>query len=82
MKRQGAAGVAALYRRPGAASEEFSAGAAGNQAHTLTRAVSGWDPYDVWRTRVKKAFPLMQAHKSGTFRWWRRVALRSRAAVA
>jgi hypothetical protein len=79
MKRGGAEGLAAVYRRSPAANEEFTA--MGNALDTLARPESGWDPYEVWRTRVKAASTVMQERKSGTLRWRVRFALR-RAAVA
>jgi hypothetical protein len=79
MKREGAEGLAAVYRRSPAANEEFTA--MGNALDTRARPESSWDPYEVWRTRVKAASTVMQERKSGTSRWRVRFALR-RAAVA
>jgi len=51
MKRKGAAGLAAVYRKSSAAEEEFTGMV--NRLDRLARPQSGWDPYEVWRTRVK-----------------------------
>ena len=67
MKRKGAEGVPARQRLSPAANEEFN----GHDLdeHDLDRDAldrlatprSGWDPYEVWRTRVK-ASALKQKH--------------------
>jgi hypothetical protein len=52
MKTQGAEGLSATQPVAPAANEEF----AGNDNAILdivTHSRSGWDPYEVWRTRVK-----------------------------
>jgi len=51
MKRKGAEGLAAVYRKSPAANEEFTAMV--KALDRLARPQSGWDPYEVWRTRVK-----------------------------
>jgi len=51
MTRKGAEGLAAVERRSPAAKEEFTAMV--NGLDGLARPQSGWDPYEVWRTRVK-----------------------------
>jgi hypothetical protein len=51
MKRKGAAGFAAGTRIPPAANEEFTGTV--NGLDRVERPRSGWDPYEVWRTRVK-----------------------------
>jgi hypothetical protein len=61
MKRKGAEGLPARQRLTPAANEEF--GGTGNDldrddldSHVLDRQANpraGWDPYEVWRTRVK-----------------------------
>jgi len=51
MKRKGAAERAAVYRKSPAAKEEFTGMA--NGLDRLARPQSGWNPYEVWRTRVK-----------------------------
>jgi hypothetical protein len=52
MKSKGAEGLPADSQEPEAANEEF---AQPDEYERVTGALSGWDPYDVWRTRVKKA---------------------------
>jgi hypothetical protein len=69
MKRKGAEGVPARQRLTPAANEEFNG--AGHDldehdidSHALDRLAtprSGWDPYEVWRTRVK-ASAVKQKH--------------------
>jgi len=57
MKRRTAEGLAAAHRMPPAANEEFTA-----MAHGLDGAARvhlGWDPYEVWRTRVKESSSVM-----------------------
>ena len=50
MKRKGAEGLPAGPRITPAANEEFT----GTDEHaTLGYTRPGWDPYEVWRTRVK-----------------------------
>ena len=58
MKPEGAQGLAAVYRVSPAASEE-RAGMA-NALGRLARPLSGWDPYEVWRTRVKELYTVTQ----------------------
>ena len=58
MKARAAAGLAAVYRKLRAAKEEFTGMAHG--LDTLARPRSGWDPYEVWRTRVKGPSSVMQ----------------------
>ena len=61
MKRKGAAGVSAGQRILPAANEEFADTVNDLNQHDpdrhdvdrLATARSGWDPYEVWRTRVK-----------------------------
>jgi len=70
MKRKGAEGVPARQRLTPAANEEFNG--AGHDLdeqdldrHALDRLAtprSGWDPYEVWRTRVK-ASAVKQKHE-------------------
>jgi hypothetical protein len=66
MKREEAEGLAAVYRRSPAANEEFTE--MGNAPDTLARPESGWDPYEVWWTRVKAASTVMQERRRGTLR--------------
>jgi hypothetical protein len=58
VKTQGAAGLAAVYRTSPAAKEEFTGRV--NGLDRLARPQSGWDPYEVWWTRVKVSSGLMQ----------------------
>jgi hypothetical protein len=58
MTRKGAEGLAAVNRMSPAAKEEFTAMV--NGLDGLARPQSGWDPYEVWRTRVKAAFAVRQ----------------------
>jgi hypothetical protein len=57
MKRRNADGLAAAHRMRSAANEEFTAMA--NGLDGVARAHSGWDPYEVWRTRVKESSSVM-----------------------
>jgi hypothetical protein len=51
MKRKGAEGLAAGQPVTPAANEEFTETA--ETVETLSYTHTGWDPYVVWRTRVK-----------------------------
>jgi len=54
MKRKGAEGLPAHQRLIPAANDEFTGTV--SDLYRLDRAAprrSGWDPYEVWRTRVK-----------------------------
>jgi hypothetical protein len=76
MKREGAEGLAAVDRRSPTANEEFT-----ERANGLDRPAPpplGWDPYEVWRTRVKGFSPVMQERKVSRLRWRLRLALRGR----
>ena len=56
MKRKGAEGFPARQRLTPAANEEFTRTVSDLLRHDLDRLTtrrSGWDPYEVWRTRVK-----------------------------
>jgi hypothetical protein len=56
MKRKGAEGLPAHQRLTAAANEEFTGTVNDLSRHGLERLAtrrSGWDPYEVWRTRVK-----------------------------
>ena len=57
MKRKAAEGLAAAHRVSAAANEEFTGIA--NGVDWVTRPQSGWDPYEVWRTRVKVSASVM-----------------------
>jgi len=54
MKPEGAEGLAAVYRVSPAANQERTGMA--NALGRLVRPLSGWDPYEVWRTRVKELY--------------------------
>jgi hypothetical protein len=58
MKRNGAAGRDAVHRISPGANEPFTARM--NGLDRLARPQSGWDPYEVWRTRVKGSSTVMQ----------------------
>ena len=51
MKRKGAEGLPAVKRLSPAANEDFAETNSDLDTHAYARA--GWDPYEVWRTRVK-----------------------------
>ncbi len=61
MKRKGAEGIPARGPLASAANEEFTVTVSDVSRHELARRDldrlstrrSGWDPYEVWRTRVK-----------------------------
>jgi hypothetical protein len=56
MKRKGAEELPARQRLTPAANEEFTGTVSDLYKHDLDRLTtrrSGWDPYEVWRTRVK-----------------------------
>jgi hypothetical protein len=53
MKRKGVEGLPADPQESLAANDEFADSSDG-YAH-LTQSRSGWDPYDVWLTRVKNS---------------------------
>jgi hypothetical protein len=44
----------------------------------LSRHQPGWDPYEVWRTRVKGSFSGLPERERGALRWRVRLALRGR----
>jgi len=51
MKRKGAEGLPAGQRVTAAANDDFTGTVSGADRLLTTR--HGWDPYEVWRTRVK-----------------------------
>jgi len=53
MKSKGAEGLPADSQESVAANEEFAEPL--DDYERVTGSRSGWDPYDVWRTRVKKS---------------------------
>jgi hypothetical protein len=76
MKREGAEGLAAVDRRSPTANDEFT-----GRANGLDRLASpplGWDPYEVWRTRVKGSSTLMRERKDNRLLWRLRLTLRGR----
>jgi hypothetical protein len=56
MKRRTADGLAVAHEMSPAANEEFTAVANGLDGVAGPR---GWDPYEVWRTRVKESASVM-----------------------
>jgi hypothetical protein len=66
MKRNGAEGLAAVNGMSLAAKEEFTGMV--NDLDRLARPQSGWDPYEVWRTRVKGAATVMQEREHDPLR--------------
>jgi hypothetical protein len=58
MKRRTADGLAAAHRVLPAANEEFTAMA--NGLDGVARVHLSWDPYEVWRTRVKESSSVTQ----------------------
>jgi len=61
MKRKAAEGLAAARPMSPAANEEFTAMA--NGLERVARTQLGWDPYEVWRTRVKPSSSVMPEHE-------------------
>jgi hypothetical protein len=57
MKQRTADGFAAAHRMSPAANEEFTAMA--NGLDRPARVHLSWDPYEVWRTRVKDTSAVM-----------------------
>ncbi len=57
MKRKAAEGLAVARGMSPAANEEFTEMVAG--LDWLARPRAGWDPYEVWRTRVKVSSSVM-----------------------
>jgi hypothetical protein len=51
MKRKGVEGLPVIHRIARAANEDFPVTAADRSGHTQL----GWDPYEVWRDRVKES---------------------------
>jgi hypothetical protein len=66
MKRKGAEGLTARSPEP-AANEEFT-GTANAIERMTTHAQSGWDPYEVWRTRVKATAHVKQERERDPLR--------------
>jgi hypothetical protein len=59
MQGKGAEGLPADPRESLAANEDF-AGTEDDLGPLMMQARAGWDPYDVWRTRVKNAAGMME----------------------
>jgi hypothetical protein len=66
MKRNGAEGLGTAYWKLPAAKNEFTEMVNGLQR--LARPQAGWDPYEVWRTRVRGASTVMQERKRDRLR--------------
>ena len=64
MRKKAAAGLAAGRRNSSAANEEFTATDGGDSAE---RPASGWNPYEVWRTRVKDSASETPEHEPDPF---------------
>jgi hypothetical protein len=58
MTSKGAEGLPADSQESSAANEEFRE--VSGESERLHRPQCGWDPYDVWRTRVKAASRLKE----------------------
>jgi hypothetical protein len=76
MKRKGAEGAGVVYRMSPVANKEFAGMVNGLDRPSPPQ--SGWDPYEVWRTRVKGSASVLWELESGPSRW----LLRARAAGA
>jgi hypothetical protein len=63
MKRNAAEELAALYGMSPAVNEEFTE--MGNRPARLVRPQSGWDPYDVWHSRLKAPAIVIQECERG-----------------
>ena len=74
MKREGAEGLAAVDRGSPTTNEEFTGRA--NGPNKLAPPRLSWDPYEVWRTRVKGSSTVMQERKRDRLRWRLRLARR------
>jgi hypothetical protein len=76
MKREKAGGLVRSDRRSPTANRELTA--RGNGLDTVAAPRLRWDPYEVWRTRVKGSSTVMQGRKRDRFHWRLRLALRGR----
>ena len=64
MKRKGAEGLPAGPTVAPAANEEFNEIVGGlEHLERVDRSRSGWDPYEVWRTRVKASSRVVQTER-------------------
>ena len=66
MKRKSAEGIPAVKRLTAAANEDFGATTADLDTRAYRR--SGWDPYEVWRTRVKASSRVPQERERDPLR--------------
>jgi hypothetical protein len=66
MKRKGAEGFPAVKRLTPAANEEFTETTSDLDTRAYRRA--GWDPYEVWRTRVKASSRVPQERERDPLR--------------
>ena len=66
MNRNGAEGAGVVYGMSPAANQEFTGIV--NALDGLSRPQAGWDPYEVWRTRVKGSASVMPERKRGPLR--------------
>ena len=73
MKLNGVEDVATAYRIAPAAGEELIEMVDGLDGPARSQA--GWDPYEVWWSRVKGSSSVMQERRRGPSRWWLRFAL-------
>jgi hypothetical protein len=76
MNRDGAEGLGAVFQASPAANEELTGTV--NGVGRLARPQSGWDPYEVWRTRVKGSSTVVPERERGPLRWLTRLALLGR----
>ena len=76
MKQEDAEGLAAVDRSSPTVNEEFAARA--NGQNRLARSQLSWDPYEVWRTRVKGSSTVMQERKRDRLPWRLRLVPRRR----
>ena len=74
MKPIGAEGRAAVYRMSPSTNDEFTEVV--NGLDRLAPPQSGWDPYEVWRTRVKASSTVTQGREREPLRYRVRLALR------
>ena len=66
MNRNGAQGAGVVYGMSPAANQEFTGMV--NALDGLSRLQAGWDPYEVWRIRVKGSASVMPERKRGPLR--------------
>lgn len=76
MKQEEAEGLTAVNRTSATANEEFTGRAKG--PNSLAPPQLSWDPYEIWRTRVKGSSTVMQERKRDRLRWRLRLVLRRR----